>query len=129
LLGNASNIHERNNKTTVLCNPFLGNGSVNTRTAIELVLEALFLVRSVQSNYKEDNWYDPVSEGLAAHFCSAREDDKRWRYSSVAGYSPNRKELSARNREICTVNIRYQETTVETLRAGEDLVFAAAISL
>jgi hypothetical protein len=30
-LGNARNIHARNNRKTMLCNPFLSNGSVNTR--------------------------------------------------------------------------------------------------
>jgi hypothetical protein len=30
LLGNACNLHARNNRTTVLCNPFLSNGYVNT---------------------------------------------------------------------------------------------------
>jgi hypothetical protein len=30
LLGNAHNIHARNIKTRMLCNPFLNNGSVNT---------------------------------------------------------------------------------------------------
>jgi hypothetical protein len=56
LLGKARNIHERKNKTTVLCNPFLGNGSVNTPAAIELLLQDVFSVLSVQSGYKENNW-------------------------------------------------------------------------
>jgi hypothetical protein len=50
----------------VLCNPFLGNGSVNTfpwqriRTQY-LLLETVFFSQSVQRGYKEDNWGDPVS--------------------------------------------------------------------
>jgi hypothetical protein len=40
---------------------FLGNGSVNTPTTIELLLEAVFSLRSVRNGYKEDNWGDPVS--------------------------------------------------------------------
>jgi hypothetical protein len=63
LLGNPRSIHERNNRTTVLCNPFLGNGSVNTPTTIELLLEAVFCVRCVQRCYKEDNWGSRVKMG------------------------------------------------------------------
>jgi hypothetical protein len=65
----------------VLCNPFLGNGSVNTfplqritHTTIELLLETVFSTRSVQSGYKEDNWGDPVSCQLTG--ISARETVK-----------------------------------------------------
>jgi hypothetical protein len=32
----------------------------NTHTTIELLLEAVFSARSVQSGYKEDNWSDTV---------------------------------------------------------------------
>jgi hypothetical protein len=49
LLGNTS----KNN--TVLCNHFLGNGSINTVTLTELLLETEFSVRSVQNGHKEDN--------------------------------------------------------------------------
>jgi hypothetical protein len=55
LLGNTRNTHARNKKKTVLCNPFLGNGSVNTLTTIELLLKTAFSVRSVKSGNKEDN--------------------------------------------------------------------------
>jgi hypothetical protein len=33
--------------------------------------------------------------------------------NSVAGYSPDRTDLSAGSWKICTVNVRYQETAVE----------------
>jgi hypothetical protein len=62
LLGNARNIHALNNTTTVLCNPFLGNGSVNTPITIELLLEAVFCVRSVQRGYTEDSWGNRVQK-------------------------------------------------------------------
>jgi hypothetical protein len=49
-------------QTTMLCNPFLGNGSVNTfplqrirPQKIELLFETVFSTRSVDSCFKEDN--------------------------------------------------------------------------
>jgi hypothetical protein len=36
--------------------------ATNTYTTIELLLETVFSNRSVQGGYKEDNWFDPVSE-------------------------------------------------------------------
>jgi hypothetical protein len=60
LLDNARNIHEGNNKTTVLCNPFLDNGSINSPTPIVIDGGGVFCsVR--QSSYKEDNCGDPVT--------------------------------------------------------------------
>jgi hypothetical protein len=35
--------------------------ATNTHARIELLLETVFSARSVQSDYKEDNWGDPVS--------------------------------------------------------------------
>jgi hypothetical protein len=42
----------------------------NTHTTIELLLETVFSNRSVQSDYKEDNWGDPVSYQLRVEFCT-----------------------------------------------------------
>jgi hypothetical protein len=53
--------------------------ATNTRATIQLLLETVFYTQSVQKGYKEDNRDDPVSWELN----SAREAEKRWRYSSV----------------------------------------------
>jgi hypothetical protein len=61
LLGNERNIHTRNNKTAGLSNPFLSNGSVNTPTTIEVLLETVFSIRSLESGYKEEfSWESAV---------------------------------------------------------------------
>jgi hypothetical protein len=62
---------------TLLCDKRINNGvmqpvsrqrigrhvpaAMNTQTIIELLLETVFSIQSVQSGYKEDNWGDPVS--------------------------------------------------------------------
>jgi hypothetical protein len=62
LVGNTSNIHARNERTTGLCNPFISNGSVNTPTKIGALLEAVFSIRCMQSGYKEESsWEQLVS--------------------------------------------------------------------
>jgi hypothetical protein len=56
LLGNA-----RNNRTTMLWDPFLSYGfGKHASTTIGLLLETVFSIRSVQSSCKEDNWRNPV---------------------------------------------------------------------
>jgi hypothetical protein len=47
----------------------------------ELLLEAVFSIRSVKSGYKEENCCNQFSLGLAVHLSSAREAEKRWRYT------------------------------------------------
>jgi hypothetical protein len=54
LLGNARIIHERNNKPTGLCNPFLSRRSVNKAITTEVLSETVFSIRSVHSDYKEE---------------------------------------------------------------------------
>jgi hypothetical protein len=68
LLGNTRNTHARKKKTTVLRNPFLGNGSVNTSRTIQLLLNAVFSVRSVKSTNKSglSIW---LRVGSSVEFC------------------------------------------------------------
>jgi hypothetical protein len=47
-------------------------------TIIELLLETVFYIRSVQSGYKEDSWGNPVIWGLAVDLSSVRKAEKRW---------------------------------------------------
>jgi hypothetical protein len=77
-LGNASN-----NRTTMLCNPFLSFGLVNASTTTWLLMESVFSIRSVQHGYKEGNWSNPISWGVAVQLSSAKEAEKRWCYSWV----------------------------------------------
>jgi hypothetical protein len=46
LLGNARNIHVRNNRMTGLCSPFLSNKSVNTPTRGALLETVFYYVRA-----------------------------------------------------------------------------------
>jgi hypothetical protein len=46
-------MHAHNNREAGLCNPFLSNGSVKTPTTIEVFLEKVFSILSVQSGYEE----------------------------------------------------------------------------
>jgi hypothetical protein len=70
-----------------------------THATIELLLETVFSVQSVQRGYKEDNWGDPVSWELS----SAREVEKRWLSgldeSSVVGYSTDSDDVSTEAEE------------------------------
>jgi hypothetical protein len=54
MLGDARNIPARNNKKTVLRNPFLSNESVNMPTTIGVLLDTVFCIRSVSSGYEEE---------------------------------------------------------------------------
>jgi hypothetical protein len=64
MLGNARNIHASNNKTTGLCNPFLGNGSVNTPITIEYCWKRCFLFgpynvvvrKTIRENQSVEGW-------------------------------------------------------------------------
>jgi hypothetical protein len=70
----------------------------------------------VQRGYKEDNWGDPESWELN----SAREAEKRWRYSSVdssvVGYSPDSNNVSTEAVESPLL----RALTKQRLQAGED---------
>jgi hypothetical protein len=72
----------------LLCNRRLQKMAVSKQligkhasTAVGLLLETVYSIRSVQSGYKEGNCTNQFSWGLAVHMSSARETEKRWRYS------------------------------------------------
>jgi hypothetical protein len=51
--------------------------ATNTKTTMELLLEAVFYIPSVQCGYKEDNWGDAVSCcQLRVEFCTGGCEDK-----------------------------------------------------
>jgi hypothetical protein len=65
---------------------------------------------------KENTWSNPVSWGLAVELSSAREAEKRWRYSSVDSWALQGKlwqeDLRA-ERWRCMIRSRCQETSSE----------------
>jgi hypothetical protein len=63
-LGKQSVAKLRNNRTAVLRNPFLGNGSVNTlpQTTIR-IWEDVFSLWSVPRGYLEDHWATQAVSG------------------------------------------------------------------
>jgi hypothetical protein len=80
LLGNARNIHARNNRTTGLCNPFISTGSLNTPTTIADMLETVFSIRCVHSGYMV-SWESAVEFqtskwAVSREMGSAREAEK-----------------------------------------------------
>jgi hypothetical protein len=58
---------------------------------------------------------DPSSRlrGSAVESSSARETEKKWRYSSVAEYSPDSNDVSTGSLRICTVRSRCQRTALK----------------
>jgi hypothetical protein len=88
---------------------------------MELLLETVFSTRSVQRGYEEDNWGDPVSWELS----SAREAEKRWRYSSVdssvVASSPDSNDVNSEAEESPLFRAVTKQRLVKTLQAGEDL--------
>jgi hypothetical protein len=65
--------------------------------------------------------------GLAVQLSSAREAEKRWRYSSVVGHSPDSNDVSIEAEESALLEAVTRKRPLKTLQAGEDLVFAAVI--
>jgi hypothetical protein len=53
---------------------------------------------------------------------SAREAEKRWRYSSVVGYLPEGGDMSTEAEESPVLRAVTRQKLVKTLQAGEDLV-------
>jgi hypothetical protein len=78
----------------------------------------VFSTRFMQMSYKGDNCGDPVSWELS----SARENDKRWHYSSIVGYSPDSNDMSTEAEEFPLWWAVTKQQLVKTLQAGEDLV-------
>jgi hypothetical protein len=71
----------------------------------------------MQMGCKEDNWGDPVSWELS----SASEAEKKWRYSSVVGYSPDSNDVNTEVEESPMLRAVTKQRLVKTLQAGEDL--------
>jgi hypothetical protein len=86
--------------------------ATNTHATIELLLETVFSIRSLQRGYKEDSWGDPVSWQLS----SARETEKRWRYSSVVVYSPDSNDVSTEAGESPLLRAVTKQRLVKTLK-------------
>jgi hypothetical protein len=78
LLGNARDIHARNNRMKGLCNPFLSNGSVNTPIKIGVLLETVFSIRSMRSGYAEEFSWESTIEYRSSKWAVSREF---WRWS------------------------------------------------
>jgi hypothetical protein len=120
LLGNVRNKHVRNARTTVLCNPFLSNRSVNTPLQQYLLLEKCVL-------YKEDNWSNSVEgRGFAVQLSSARGAEKTWRYSWADSWQELHgrlwlEDLSEWSWRISTVRSRCQGTAEDT--AGSEKAY------
>jgi hypothetical protein len=91
--------------------------ATNTHATIELLLETLFSTRFVQRGYKVDNWSDAVSRELS----SARGTEKRWRYISVVGYSPDSNDVSTVAEESPVLRAVTKQRLMKTLQAGEEL--------
>jgi hypothetical protein len=83
LLGNIRNIHASNNRKTGSCNPFLSKGSVNTPTSIEILLETVFCIRSVQSGYKEEFSWEWTVEFRSSEWAVGGELESRVQVGSV----------------------------------------------
>jgi hypothetical protein len=94
------------------------SAATNTQVTIELLLETVISTPSLQRGYKEDNCGDPVSCELS----SARESEKRWRYSSVVGYSMDSNDVNREAEEIPLLRAVTKQRLVKILQAGEDLV-------
>jgi hypothetical protein len=54
---------------------------------------------------------------------SAWEAEKRWRYISVVGYSPDSNDVSIEAEESPLLEAAARERLLKTLRAGKDLAF------
>jgi hypothetical protein len=52
---------------------------------------------------------------------SARDAEKRWRYSSVVGYSPESNDVRTEAEESPLLRSVTKQRLVKALRAGEDL--------
>jgi hypothetical protein len=83
-------------------------------------METVFSTRFVQSGYKENNWGDPISW----EFSSAREAEKRRRYSSidspVVGYSPDSNDVSTEAEQSQLLRAVTKQWLVKTLQAEEN---------
>jgi hypothetical protein len=84
--------------------------AMDAHTTIEVLLETVFSTRSVQRDYKEDNWDNRVS--------SAREAVKErfsWKGAAV------RKGIEPGSRGIAVVRSRHQATTIEDTAVWKNL--------
>jgi hypothetical protein len=103
-------------KRRINTRPLLGNESVNTYTTIEELLKAAFSVGSALGLYNEGprsaEWMIETW-GLAVQLSSAREAEKRWRYSWIPHGRLWQEDLTAWSWRISTVRSSYQETTSE----------------
>jgi hypothetical protein len=74
----------------------------------------VFSTQSVQRGYREDNCGDPVGWELS----SAMEAEKRWRYSSSVGYSPDSNDVSTGAEESPLLRAVTKQRLVKTLQTG-----------
>jgi hypothetical protein len=81
--------------------------------------------RQSQCDFDFDFGFDPVSCSVDRELSSAREAEKRWRYSSfdssVVGYSPESNEMNTEAEESPLLRAVTKQRLVKTLQAGEDL--------
>jgi hypothetical protein len=109
LLGNARNIHPRNNRMTGLCNQFQSNGLVNTPTAIVLLLETVFYIGSVQSGCKEEFSWELAVEFRSSMLAVSRELG-RWSWEFRCGMLTSGQRRDHASWSISLGRSRCQET-------------------
>jgi hypothetical protein len=99
LLGNA-----RNNRTTMLCIPFLSNGSVNTLTSTEALLQEVFFIGSVLviKESTVENRHSSSKLAVSLNLGSEREAET-WRYEFRYGMLTSGQRHDHGSRRISTV--------------------------
>jgi hypothetical protein len=110
-------------ETTFISMQWLGKHvpvATDMHTMTEVLLETVFSTRSVQKDYKEDNWANQVSSVWEAV-------NKRDSWKRAGRERPFREELSAEAEESPLLEAIAREELVKTQQAGKVLAGGAVI--